>query len=52
MAEQITKKNDLWLQCLKLIETKITNQAYQTWFDCVKMANADGLEIWSGNTVL
>ena len=45
MAEQITKKNDLWLQCLKLIETKITNQAYQTWFDCVKMANVDDHQI-------
>jgi len=39
------KKEDFWLQCLEHIKEKISEQAFETWFDSVELISLDKEEI-------
>ena len=40
-----TDNRKLWLECLGLIKKKISDQAFQTWFDSLSLSGCTGEEI-------
>ena len=39
------KKENFWIQCLDNIKKKISEQAFETWFDSVELISLDKEEI-------